>query len=197
MNIRIKRKFKSFKYSINDQICKVFIEPVGFDKNGCYVWNVGVGISSSNRELNDWYWNRKNKRAKSMRLNLPGKGGFKSARCAFFSILKARWHIPAGDMIVWNCESVEPDKQFKATMRWVKNHKDIFVNHERREFWWHRPPCFDDPIWKNYEIIGKTPNFPCESTSNDNYFKCFDTFEKIKRSEIEKIDIQRISIPKF
>ena len=66
MNYRVRRKFTSSKFYVDGQLCKIFLEPMTEFRPGFYLWNTGFAIGKSNRQLNDWYWKRKNKRARSL-----------------------------------------------------------------------------------------------------------------------------------
>ena len=77
MSYRVRRKFTSYKFCVNGQICKFFLDPKKEYLPGFYFWNVGFAIGKSNRQLNDWYREKKNKRAKKLRRRLTGKSGIK------------------------------------------------------------------------------------------------------------------------
>ena len=47
-------------------MCKVIIDPWCKLDNGFWAWNVGFAVGKSNRQINDWYHKRKNKRARSL-----------------------------------------------------------------------------------------------------------------------------------
>jgi len=68
MTYRVRRKLISSKFKINNQLCKVFLEPWYEQTNGFWGWNVGFAVGKSNRQLNDWYHGRKNKRRRSLHI---------------------------------------------------------------------------------------------------------------------------------
>ena len=70
-----RRKFTTSTFFVEGQLCKIFFQPLStFNKNHV-VWNVGFAIGKSKRQLNDWYWKRKNKRSRSIRNKMIGKSG--------------------------------------------------------------------------------------------------------------------------
>ena len=165
-------------------------------QQGFYGWNIGFAIGKSNRQLNDWYTKKKNKRAFSLNKKLVGRSGIKFIRKGFEEVLKLRWYIQPGDAIVLDCTSGEPEKQFRAWKRWQAFHPDILVKEERKEFIWHRPPHHIDPIWKSHKIIGKIPPFPNKSISGKRYFDCFHA-EKLEGNLVTHDQKISIEIPKF
>ena len=70
MSQRVRRKFTSSKFRVNNYLCKTFLEPVEEYDCGFYIWNIAFAIGKSNRQLNDWYRMRKNKRARSLKSKL-------------------------------------------------------------------------------------------------------------------------------
>ncbi len=162
---------------------------------GFYGWNIGFAIGKSNRQLNDWFKEKKNKRASSLKFKLVGKSGLKFIRYGFEEVLKLRWHIPPGDAIIFDCTSGEPEKQFRAWHRWKRKHPDIFVDEEKKLFIWHRPPYYNDPVWKKFKIIGKVPESPSLSISKKRYMQCFDT-QNCNENTFTK-SFPDIDIPKF
>ena len=59
-------------------MCKVIISPWCKLENGFWAWNVGFAVGKSNRQINDWYNMRKNKRARSLRKKFTGDVGLLS-----------------------------------------------------------------------------------------------------------------------
>ena len=49
-----------------------------------------------------------------------------------------------------------------------------------------RPPYANDPIWENYEIIGKVPANPLQNMVNSRYFDCFSALPKDPHKAISK-----------
>lgn len=178
MTYRVRRKFTSHTFKVNDQLCKVFFEPWHEYKKGYWLWNVGFAIGSSNRQLNDWFWKRKNKRWRSLHHQLVGKAGMLSIRMGFEHVLKLRWSIPSGDAIVLDCTSKDPERQFHAWSRWHRYHPEWVIDAAEKKFYWFRPPYSDDPIREMYRIVEKIPSDPLANTAEDRYFDCFDVLTK-------------------
>tara|TARA_Y100000015_G_scaffold43093_1_gene52194 strand:- start:943 stop:1563 length:621 start_codon:yes stop_codon:yes gene_type:complete len=173
MTFRVRRKFTSTTFFVDGQLCKVFLEPWGQFRKGFYVWNVGFVIGSSRRQVNDWYRKRKNKRRRSLEKRFIGKSGLKAIAKAFEVLRELRWVIEPGDCVLLDCTSGDPDRQFRAWQRWQRRYDDWVIDHERKEFYWHRPPYADDLAWKHFKIHGVIPPNPLESTAGQNYHDCF------------------------
>ena len=75
MTYRIRRKFTSSTFEVDGQLCKVVLDPKWRNVHGGTAWNVGFAIGKSRRQLNDWYVERKNKRARSVKKHMNGKSG--------------------------------------------------------------------------------------------------------------------------
>ena len=173
MSYRVCRKFTGSLFRVGDHLCKVFLEPIEEYRPGFYMWNVGFAVGKSRRQLNDWYKNRKNKRARSLNLAMPGKAGLATISRANTEILKLRWNLYPGDYFLINCESRYPDKQFRSFKRWCKGRPDWIINEEAKELTWYRPPYPNDPLRLKYAIKPVTPTDLLISTSGRNYFKTF------------------------
>ena len=171
-----RRKFTTYKFFVEGQICKVFFQPQKEFKKGFWIWNVGFAVGKSNRQLNDWYWKRKNKRARSIHRQMTGRKGMKTVTIFFKEILKLRWILEPGDVFYCDCTSFKPEQQFKIGLRFVRNHPDWAIDHDKKIFFWHRPPYSDDEIWDTHKIIGKMPPNPLLSMGNSQYVQCFDAF---------------------
>ena len=171
-----RRKFTTYKFFVEGQICKVFFQPQKEFKKGFWIWNVGFAVGKSNRQLNDWYWKRKNKRARSIHRQMTGRKGMKTVTIFFKEILKLRWILEPGDVFYCDCTSFKPEQQFKIGLRFVRNHPDWAIDHDKKIFFWHRPPYSDDEIWNTHRIIGKMPPNPLLSMGNSQYVQCFDAF---------------------
>ena len=173
-----RRKFTTSTFFVEGQLCKIFFQPLStFNKNHV-VWNVGFAIGKSKRQLNDWYWKRKNKRSTSIRNKMIGKSGLKTIKKGFYEVLKLRWIVEPGDVIFLDCTSGDPERQFKAWSRWHKYHPEWTIDYENKIFFWHRPPQSNDPIWQTHKIIGKNPVNPLLNTENSRYFECFSALPK-------------------
>jgi len=171
-----RRKFTTYKFFVEGQICKVFFQPQKEFKKGFWIWNVGFAVGKSNRQLNDWYWKRKNKRSRSIHRQMTGRKGIKTVTIFFKEILKLRWILEPGDVFYCDCTSFKPEQQFKIGLRFVRNHPDWAIDHDKKIFFWHRPPYSDDEIWDTHKIIGKLPPNPLLSMGNSQYVQCFDAF---------------------
>ena len=173
MTYRIRRQFTNSTFHVNGQLCQVFLDPIFINARGGIIWNVGFAVGKSRRQLNDWYKERKNKRARSVKGQMNGKSGMKAIIKGFEEVLRLRWVIEPGDGIVFDCTSAHPEKQFKAWSRWLKYHPDLIPNAEKLEFYWFRPPYLSDPLWDTYRIIPQTPSNPLENTAGRRYYDCF------------------------
>ena len=168
-----RRKFTTYKFFVEGQICKIFFHPQKEFKKGFWIWNVGFAVGNSNRQLNDWYWKRKNKRSRSVHRQMTGKIGMKGVTKFFKEILKLRWILEPGDVFYCDCTSHKPEQQFKIGLRFVRNHPDWAIDYDKRIFFWHRPPHANDPVWDKYKVIGKTPANPLLNTDSYRYEDCF------------------------
>ena len=173
----LRRKFTTSTFIVEGQLCKIFFEPKNEFQKGFWFWNVGFAVGRSNRQINDWYWKRKNRRARSLNNKIIGKSGVKIIKKGFETVLDLRWILHPGDCYRIDCTSGEPEKQFRAYKYWHRNHPDILVDKERREFIWHRPPYANDPIWRTHKIIGFTPSNTRMSMEGQRYSSCFQAFE--------------------
>lgn len=181
MSYRVCRKFTSSTFRVDEQLCKIFLEPTFEYRPGFWSWNVGFAVGNSRRQLNDWYWKRKNKRWRSLHTQLTGKAGLKAIRRGFQEVLKMRWNIAPGDCLILDCTSADPEKQFHAWSRWHRYHPEWVIDYERKEFIWYRPPYPDDQIWSHFEILDRTPADPLANTDGDAYFSAFSLRPKGQR----------------
>ena len=173
MSYRVCRKFTGSLFRVGDHLCKVFLEPMEECSPGFYRWNVGFAVGKSRRQLNDWYKNRKNKRARSLNKKLPGKVGLSAISRGNDEVLKLRWNLYPGDHLVIDCTSRYPEKQFRSFKRWCKNRPEWIIDEELKEFTWYRPPYPVDPLRVKYKITGVIPDNPMICTAGRNYFKAF------------------------
>ncbi|NBX49664.1 hypothetical protein EBT25_06910, partial [bacterium] len=127
MSYRICRKHISRTFTVQDHLCKVFLEPHGEFKPGHWLWNVGFAVGKSSRQLNDWNRRKKNRRARSLDCQMKGKAGIKTISAGFNTVLDLRWHIPPGDALVIDCTSGDPEKQFRAFSWWHRQHTDWII----------------------------------------------------------------------
>jgi len=173
-----RRKFTTSTFFVEGQRCKIFFQPLSEFKKGFWIWNVGFAVGKSNRQLNDWYWKRKNRRFRSLNNKMIGKSGLKTIKKGFEEVLKLRWIIQPGDVIFLDCTSGDPERQFKAWKRWHRYHPEWTIDYDKKIFFWHRPPYATDKIWDLYEVIGQVPINPLQSTEKRRYFECFDLVPK-------------------
>jgi hypothetical protein len=173
-----RRKFTTYKFFVEGQVGKVFLRPQKKWKDGFWLWHIGFAVGKSTRQVNDWYYMKQNKRAKSVRYRITGKAGIKTVIEAIKGIMTVRWSLHPGDVLYCDCTSSEPDKQFKAMSWLIRKHPEWAIDPEAKVFFWHRPPYANDEIWKTHEIIGKTPANPLQSTGSNQYFECFDASPK-------------------
>lgn len=185
MTYRVRRHTTSRTFKVNGQLCKVFLEPCNEYEPGYWVWNFGFAIGKSRRQINDWYWKRKNKRCRSLTAKLTGKTGIKAIKTAFNVFLEMRWVLEPGDCVVADCTSKEPLKQFNALYRWCKRHPDWVIDYQQLKYCWYRPPFPSDKIWRNFDIVKVLPEDLLANTHELNYFNCFRAFPKNNNNTLE------------
>ena len=173
MSNRIKRKAISCTFQVQGQLSKIFLVPQQQYQPGRWLWNVGFAVGFSRRQLNDWYWKRRNKRARSLEKHMIGTSGIKAIARGFDKLLSLRWHIPPGDLLMLDCTSGDPERQFHAWTRWQKYHPDCCIDYEQKKFFWYRPPYPSDNIWDYFKIIPVTPSDPKANCVGERYFDCF------------------------
>ena len=105
MSKRIRRKSISNTFKIKGHLCKVILDRWCKLDSGFWLWNVGFAVGKSNRQINDWYHKRKNKRARSLKKQLTGKAGLQAIGKGWETVLKLRWNIEPGDSLVIECTS--------------------------------------------------------------------------------------------
>ncbi len=180
MSYRVCRKFTSSTFTVEGQLCKIFLEPLTQYEEGFWIWNVGFAIGKSNRQLNDWYWKRKNKRRRAIENHFHGRAGIKAIKRGFEEVLRLRWLIEPGDAIVLDCTSGDPERQFRAWSRWHRYHPEWVIDPIKREFLWYRPPYANDPVRKSFNITGVVPEDPLGNTVGERYFDCFRVQPKVQ-----------------
>ena len=186
MSYRVRRKFTSTTFCIDGQLCKLFLKPESVFEKDFYLWNVALAVGKSNRQLNDWYHTRKNKRARSIQGKIVGRSGVKIIQKAYEKLFgELRWLLEPGDCLTISCKaSGEPDKQFYAFWRWISRHSDMAVDYENKSYYWYRPPFSYDAIYKDFKISPITPEKPMESVSGSRYFDCFRIQPKVPCTEL-------------
>lgn len=185
MTYRVRRHTTSRTFKVNGQLCKVFLEPCNEYEPGYWIWNVGFAIGKSRRQINDWYWKRKNKRRRTLTSNLTGKTGIKAIKTAFNTVLEMRWAIEPGDCLMLDCTSKEPLKQFNAWYRWHKHHPEWAIDYQELKYYWYRPPFPSDKIWQNFDIVKVLPEDLLANTHELNYFNCFRAFPKNNNNTLQ------------
>lgn len=173
MTYKVCRKRSTTTFKINDQYCKIFFRPLKPWTDSSWIWEVSFAVSKSKRQINDWFKRRKNKRGRKLNEQLTGKSGIKTLTEAVRTVLKFRWKLEPGDCLFFSCESCQPEKQFRAYCRWLKDHPDWRVDLEQKKFWWHRPPYVDDPLYDLGKITPTVPEDPLAPVVDANYFQCF------------------------
>ena len=118
MSKRIRRKSISNTFKIKGHLCKVILDPWSKLDNGFWAWNIGFAVGKSNRQINDWYHKRKNKRARSLNKKFTGDIGLRAIAEGWRTVLKLRWNIEPGDSITFDCTSGKPEQQFRAFQYW-------------------------------------------------------------------------------
>jgi len=177
MRQRIRRQLISTKFKLNKKLCKLFIDPWYTYEKGFWVWNVGFAIGKSNRQLNDWYNQRRNKRANAIRKKMSGPGDYRSFYQAWRRILKLRWQMPPGDSLMIDCTGAYPEQQYKVykflTDSKYRQHPDWHWREELKQIYWTRPPSRLNPAWKKGIIIPKLPKDLYAPVTSENYLDSF------------------------
>jgi hypothetical protein len=116
--------------------------PWMFTGKSC-VWIASLGAGKSRRQINDWLSQRVKKRSvKMFASRLTGLGGYFAQATAFRNVCKWVDKIPAGDMIVFMCESANPEKQMNAWSKWISKHDKgltCAMNMELKSFYIYKP----------------------------------------------------------
>tara|TARA_R100000353_G_scaffold133721_1_gene94801 strand:+ start:563 stop:1135 length:573 start_codon:yes stop_codon:yes gene_type:complete len=172
-NYHLRRKFTTYKFFVEGQVGKVFLRPQKLWKNNFWLWHIGFAVGKSTRQVNDWYYRKQNKRARSVRKKLTGKSGTKFLIEGMRGVMTLRWNLHPGDCLYLDNTSSEPDKQFRAVGWLLRKHPEWTVDKEAKIYFWHRPPYSNDEIWNDYIAIPKTPANPLQSMANNQYFDAF------------------------
>ena len=173
-----RRKFTTYKFFVEGQVGKVFLRPQKEWKNGFWLWHIGFAVGKSVRQVNDWYYKKQNKRAKSVRKKITGKAGPKFLIEGMKGVMTLRWNLHPGDVLYLDNTSSEPDKQFRAVGWLLRKHPEWTVDPDEKIFFWHRPPYANDEVWDKYKVIGFTPVNPLLNTEPCRYRDCFSLFPK-------------------
>ena len=194
MTYRVRRKFTCSKFYIDNFLCKVFIKPLREYKKGYWQWEAGFVVGKSNRQMNDWFRDKQNKRARAVRNKMTGRVGIKAIKRGFEEVLKLRWIIKPGECLTLDCTSGNPDKQFRAWSRWHKYHPEWVIDYENKNFTWFRPPYLEDSVWNSFDIQGITPDDPLANTYDMKYFDSFRVQLKNKSSELSEKQLMELMI---
>ena len=184
MSYRVCRHTTSSTFKVNGQVCKVFLEPVNQYQPGYWVWNLGFAIGKSKRQLNDWYYKKQNKRRRSIDQRFTGQSNMKAFALGVRTMLKLRWTIQPGDVLMIDCTSKDPEKQFRAYWYWLKKHPEWVVDFEKKEIFWYRPPYYNDPIRQNFLIYPVIPDNSTANTAEQRYYDCFRAFPKVPCTDL-------------
>jgi hypothetical protein len=84
------------------------------------VWLASLAVGKSKRQLNDWMSRRtRTRRVNRMDSNLTGKLTVKLMLQVMEQVHIWCDELVKGDMFVFNCESAEPQKQFRVWGKWL------------------------------------------------------------------------------
>ena len=106
------------------------------------IWLASLAVGKSKRQLNDWM-SRKTKRKRVIQLDssLTGKLNVKLMLQVMEQVHAWCDELTNGDMFVFNCESAEPQKQFRVWGKWLsrKEHGYKWVpNKELLSFYFYK-----------------------------------------------------------
>jgi hypothetical protein len=106
------------------------------------VWLGSIANARSNRQINDWLMRRKNRRTRRLDGNLTGKSGNKVQAIAVRALREWVDYIPAGDSVVFRCESAMPAKQFRVWKKWILRHDwdlNPDIDEDLKSFFFYKP----------------------------------------------------------
>lgn len=106
------------------------------------VWLGSIGVSKSNRQLNDWMNRRKNRRTHQLDGNLTGKAGNKVQAIAIRCLHKWIDSVPGGDSVLFRCEAAKSEKQFRVWKKWILRHNNYLnpdIDEELKSFFFYKP----------------------------------------------------------
>ena len=66
-NIIVVASLLRISFFVEGQVGKVFFRPQKKWKDGFWLWHIGFAVGKSTRQVNDWYYMKKNKRARAVR----------------------------------------------------------------------------------------------------------------------------------
>lgn len=85
---------------------------------------------------------RKNGRTRQLDGSLTGKAGNKIQAVAIRCLHDWIDFIPAGDSVLFRCESAKPDKQFRVWKKWILRHNNYLnpdIDEELKSFFFYKP----------------------------------------------------------
>lgn len=144
--VRIKRKkiVTTTKTPNNYLVVTRLIPWIRIGKN--YAWMGSLATAKGRRQINDWLA-RKTRRKSVQYLdnNLTGRDGNLVQAIIIRQVYKWFQLIPEGDMILFHCESTDPERQMRVWSKWIRRHN------------WDIPFDIDENtktfyIWKPYGL---------------------------------------------
>lgn len=132
-----KHKKKVKTYKLNNLVIKLRLIPYVRNKNNV-IWLFSFVCGFSVRQVNDWLDERKNKRAKQLKNQITGKHSLTPHFLAIQTLKEWQSKIPKNDSILFICDSVKPDKQFKIYKKWFTKHeKNWLIDVQNYAFIYH------------------------------------------------------------
>lgn len=141
MSYRIKRKKITRSIRINQkQFIKLRLIPWIRTPNGC-VWLVSMAVCRSKRQVNDWLQEKKNKRARQLKLNLTGKDSNRIQAIGVRALRELIDVIPPGDSLTFRCDSAKKEKQFRVWKKWFtkKENSNWIIEDDLKTFFYYKP----------------------------------------------------------
>jgi hypothetical protein len=106
------------------------------------IWLASLAVGKSKRQLNDWMSRRtKTKRVKCLDSNLTGRLTVKLMLQVMEQVHIWCDELNNGDMFVFNCESAEPQKQFRVWGKWLSRKERGYTwipNNELLSFYFYK-----------------------------------------------------------
>ena len=98
------------------------------------IWLASLAVGKSKRQLNDWMSRRiRTKRVNRLDSNLTGKLTVKLMLQVMDQVHIWCDELVNGDMFVFNCESADPQKQFRVWGRWLNKKERGYTWVENKE----------------------------------------------------------------
>ena len=106
------------------------------------IWLASLAVGKSKRQLNDWMNRRtRKKQVRCLDFNLTDKLTVKLMLQVMKQVHAWCDELNNGDMFVFNCESAEPQKQFRVWGKWLskKEHAYTWIpNEELLSFYFYK-----------------------------------------------------------